>query len=79
MNILTIVGARPQFIKAAMLSRAVLRHNAAHPEAPVTEEILHTGQHYDGAMSRVFSSADGRCVNKGSGRLRRPEDDKCQM
>lgn len=54
MKILTIVGARPQFIKAAMVSRAVLRHNAAHPEALVTEEILHTGQHYDENMSDVF-------------------------
>ena len=54
MKILTIVGARPQFIKAAMVSRAILRHSAAHPDVPVTEEILHTGQHYDESMSRVF-------------------------
>lgn len=54
MKILTIVGARPQFIKAAMVSRAILRHGVAHPDVPVTEEILHTGQHYDESMSRVF-------------------------
>lgn len=54
MKILTIVGARPQFIKAAMVSRAVIRYNEAHPKAPVIEEILHTGQHYDEGMSRVF-------------------------
>jgi len=54
MKILTIVGARPQFIKAAMVSRAVLKHNAAHPASPIVEEILHTGQHYDDSMSRVF-------------------------
>src|SRR5512145_205607 len=48
MKILTIVGARPQFIKAAAVSR-VLR---AVPG--VQEVLLHTGQHYDANMSSVF-------------------------
>lgn len=49
-SILTIVGARPQFIKAAAISRAVRDHFAGK----VREYILHTGQHYDENMSEVF-------------------------
>jgi UDP-GlcNAc3NAcA epimerase len=57
MKILTIFGARPQFIKAAMVSRAILAHNQKQETKhnnPVTEVILHTGQHYDDNMSRIF-------------------------
>lgn len=53
MNLLTVVGARPQFIKAASLSRAIARHNEGSG-TPITERILHTGQHYDVNMSDVF-------------------------
>lgn len=47
MKIVTIVGARPQFIKAAPVSKAL--RAAGH-----TEYLLHTGQHYDHGMSQVF-------------------------
>lgn len=54
MNIVTIVGARPQFIKAAAVTRAMREHNAARPERPIREILVHTGQHYDDNMSQVF-------------------------
>lgn len=64
MKILTIVGARPQFIKAATVSRAITERNGAiaadgRANAPfgpqlIREVIVHTGQHYDGNMSQVF-------------------------
>ena len=50
LNILTIIGARPQIIKAAALSRAIRNGFAGR----ITEKILHTGQHYDSNMSQVF-------------------------
>lgn len=49
MHIATIVGARPQFIKAAIVSRALLSHSHG-----ARETIVHTGQHYDANMSDVF-------------------------
>lgn len=56
MKIVTIVGARPQFIKAAPVSRAIAEHNVTVPDpsAFISEFILHTGQHYDRNMSDVF-------------------------
>jgi UDP-GlcNAc3NAcA epimerase len=48
MKILTVVGARPQFIKASMLNRVIRSHG------DVTEVIVHTGQHHDALMSDVF-------------------------
>lgn len=54
MKIATIIGARPQFIKAAAVSRCIAEHNASNL-SPVIEEILvHTGQHYDDGMSAIF-------------------------
>ncbi|MFZ2052746.1 MAG: UDP-N-acetylglucosamine 2-epimerase (non-hydrolyzing) [Candidatus Aminicenantales bacterium] len=54
LKILSVVGARPQFMKALMLSRAVSRHNKARRAPRIEEIIVHTGQHYDREMSRVF-------------------------
>ena len=54
MKIVTVIGARPQFIKAATLSRVISLHNS-QPENPAIEEkIIHTGQHYDPNMSENF-------------------------
>lgn len=49
-RLLTIIGARPQIIKAAAISRAIQTHFSDQIE----EQILHTGQHYDQNMSDVF-------------------------
>ena len=56
MKIVTIVGARPQFIKAAAVSRAIAKynHSIGSDAKPITEIIVHTGQHYDRNMSEVF-------------------------
>ncbi|MGM9758783.1 MAG: non-hydrolyzing UDP-N-acetylglucosamine 2-epimerase [Parabacteroides sp.] len=54
MKLITIVGARPQFIKAAMVSHAIQQYNQQHGEAEIDESLLHTGQHYDENMSHVF-------------------------
>ncbi len=50
LRLLTIVGARPQIIKAAALARAI----AAPFKGRIEETLLHTGQHYDDPMSKVF-------------------------
>jgi UDP-GlcNAc3NAcA epimerase len=47
-RMLTVVGARPQFVKAAAISRAAASRD------DIKEILLHTGQHFDPAMSRVF-------------------------
>jgi len=49
-TIVTVVGARPQFVKAAALNRAIARR----VEGEIGHFLLHTGQHYDDNMSKVF-------------------------
>jgi UDP-N-acetylglucosamine 2-epimerase len=52
MKIVTIVGARPQFIKAAAVNRAIQDLNEGKKR--IQEILVHTGQHYDYLMDRVF-------------------------
>lgn len=67
-KIVTIIGARPQIIKAAALSRAIKTHFSSQ----IKEIIVHTGQHYDENMSQVFFDelgipAPNYNLNVGSG------------
>lgn len=48
MKIITVLGARPQFIKAGSVSREIAKYNE------LNEVIIHTGQHYDANMSDIF-------------------------
>ena len=50
MKIITVIGARPQIIKAAAISREISKNYSNK----ITEIIIHTGQHYDKNMSEIF-------------------------
>jgi len=54
MKIITVIGARPQFVKAAVVSRAIQEFNQQQRELILTEIIVHTGQHFDENMSKIF-------------------------
>jgi UDP-N-acetylglucosamine 2-epimerase len=60
MKIVTIIGARPQFIKAAAVSRAIQDSNkkfssrGGRSKKRIKETMVHTGQHYDYLMDKVF-------------------------
>ncbi|MCG2460959.1 UDP-N-acetylglucosamine 2-epimerase (non-hydrolyzing) [Flavobacteriaceae bacterium F89] len=54
MKIITIVGARPQFVKAAVVSRAIEKYNEESTGESIQELIVHTGQHFDENMSSIF-------------------------
>ncbi len=51
LRIVSVVGARPQFVKAAAMSRAIAAHNQRQPAVAVEEVLVHTGQHYDRDLS----------------------------
>jgi UDP-GlcNAc3NAcA epimerase len=68
LKIITVIGARPQIIKAAAISRAI----KSHFKDQIKEIIVHTGQHYDANMSQVFIDelgipAPDHNLNVGSG------------
>ena len=48
MRLITVLGNRPQFIKAAQVSKNILKNSN------IRETIIHTGQHYDKNMSDIF-------------------------
>jgi UDP-GlcNAc3NAcA epimerase len=55
LKVVTVVGARPQFVKAAVVSRNVALYNQTASAAErISEFIVHTGQHFDGNMSDIF-------------------------
>ena len=54
LKVLNIIGARPQFVKCAVVSRAIRCHNESADRRLIEEFILHTGQHYDTNMSDIF-------------------------
>lgn len=55
LKLLSIIGARPQFVKIAPLARAIERHQARGGSG-LEHIVVHTGQHYDAAMSDIFFS-----------------------
>ena len=50
LKIVTVIGARPQLIKAAAISREIKKSY----QQQIEEVIIHTGQHYDYKLSKIF-------------------------
>jgi UDP-GlcNAc3NAcA epimerase len=50
----SVVGARPQFVKLAPICRAIEKHNTQTGEIPIDHRIIHTGQHYDRDMAELL-------------------------
>jgi UDP-N-acetylglucosamine 2-epimerase len=72
MKIASIVGARPQFIKLAPLCREIEKHNRVRKSPKIRHVIIHSGQHYDYQMNKVFFKEMGlpeptRNLGVGSG------------
>jgi len=53
-KIVIIVGARPNFVKVAPIMKALNNHNNNNPNSHIDAILVHTGQHYDYAMSQIF-------------------------
>ena len=54
LKIVSVAGARPNFMKIAPISKAIEAHNAAGAEPFIDHVLVHTGQHYDEKMSKLF-------------------------
>lgn len=54
MKIISVVGARPNFMKVAPIHKAVSKHNSSDNKRKIIHLICHTGQHYDEKMSKIF-------------------------
>ncbi|RJQ78888.1 MAG: UDP-N-acetylglucosamine 2-epimerase (non-hydrolyzing) [Desulfobacteraceae bacterium] len=58
MKIMSVVGARPNFMKIAPFLKAVMKHNRSHgSDMQIDHYLVHTGQHYDARMSEAFFDA----------------------
>jgi len=53
LKLFTIIGARPQLVKAAMVSKSITTFNAQNNKM-IQETLIHTGQHYDPSLSAIF-------------------------
>lgn len=72
MKILSVVGARPNFMKIAPFVAAINQHNATRSDAPLKHVLVHSGQHYDPTLSARFFDelgipAPDHHLNVGSG------------
>lgn len=54
MKLISVVGARPNFMKVAPFIRAVSKYNTTHKDNLIKHLLVHTGQHYDDRMSKMF-------------------------
>jgi len=54
MKLITIVGTRPQFVKACSLSKSIIALNRGNNKTIIDEITIHTGQHYDKNVSKIF-------------------------
>lgn len=53
-KLISVVGARPNFMKIAPIADAIRAHNANRDKTTINHVMIHTGQHYDHEMSRLF-------------------------
>ena len=59
MKIISVVGARPNFMKIAPFIRAIEEYNTTHTSSLISHTLVHTGQHYDVRMSESFFESLG--------------------